>query len=33
VSMWRDAGIDSVSARVMSVGGGVVMWGTRDGKS
>jgi demethylmenaquinone methyltransferase / 2-methoxy-6-polyprenyl-1,4-benzoquinol methylase len=33
VSMWRAAGIDSVSARVMSVGGGVVMWGTRDGKS
>jgi demethylmenaquinone methyltransferase/2-methoxy-6-polyprenyl-1,4-benzoquinol methylase len=29
VSMWRAAGIDSVSARVMSVGGGVVMWGTR----
>jgi len=33
VSMWGAAGIDSVSARVMSVGGGVVMWGTRDGKS
>jgi demethylmenaquinone methyltransferase / 2-methoxy-6-polyprenyl-1,4-benzoquinol methylase len=29
VSMWGDAGIDSVSARVMSVGGGVVIWGTR----
>jgi len=28
-SMWRAAGIDSVHARVMSVGGGVVMWGTR----
>jgi demethylmenaquinone methyltransferase/2-methoxy-6-polyprenyl-1,4-benzoquinol methylase len=28
-SMWRAAGIDSVYARVMSVGGGVVMWGTR----
>jgi demethylmenaquinone methyltransferase/2-methoxy-6-polyprenyl-1,4-benzoquinol methylase len=32
VSMWRDAGIDSVHARVMSVGGGVVMWGVRDGE-
>jgi demethylmenaquinone methyltransferase / 2-methoxy-6-polyprenyl-1,4-benzoquinol methylase len=31
--MWRDAGIDSVHARVMSVGGGVVMWGARDGGS
>jgi demethylmenaquinone methyltransferase/2-methoxy-6-polyprenyl-1,4-benzoquinol methylase len=31
VGMWRDAGIDSVHARVMSVGGGVVMWGARDG--
>ena len=28
VSMWQAAGIDSVHARVMSVGGGVVMWGT-----
>jgi len=28
-SMWRAAGIDSVHGRVMSVGGGVVMWGTR----
>jgi demethylmenaquinone methyltransferase/2-methoxy-6-polyprenyl-1,4-benzoquinol methylase len=27
--MWQAAGIDSVHARVMSVGGGVVMWGTR----
>jgi demethylmenaquinone methyltransferase / 2-methoxy-6-polyprenyl-1,4-benzoquinol methylase len=26
---WREAGIDSVNARLMSVGGGVVMWGTR----
>jgi demethylmenaquinone methyltransferase / 2-methoxy-6-polyprenyl-1,4-benzoquinol methylase len=32
-SMWRAAGIDSVHARVMSVGGGVVMWGTHDGES
>jgi demethylmenaquinone methyltransferase/2-methoxy-6-polyprenyl-1,4-benzoquinol methylase len=31
VSMWRAAGIGSVEARVMSVGGGVVMWGVRDG--
>jgi demethylmenaquinone methyltransferase/2-methoxy-6-polyprenyl-1,4-benzoquinol methylase len=29
VSMWQSAGIDSVHARVMSVGGGMVMWGTR----
>ncbi len=27
--LWRAAGIDSVEARVMSVGGGVVMWGVR----
>jgi demethylmenaquinone methyltransferase/2-methoxy-6-polyprenyl-1,4-benzoquinol methylase len=26
---WRDAGIADVQARVMSVGGGVVIWGTR----
>jgi demethylmenaquinone methyltransferase / 2-methoxy-6-polyprenyl-1,4-benzoquinol methylase len=31
VSMWRDAGIRSASTRVMSLGGGVVMWGVRDG--
>jgi demethylmenaquinone methyltransferase/2-methoxy-6-polyprenyl-1,4-benzoquinol methylase len=31
VSMWQAAGIGSVTARVMSVGGGVVMWGERDG--
>jgi demethylmenaquinone methyltransferase / 2-methoxy-6-polyprenyl-1,4-benzoquinol methylase len=31
VSMWRAAGIGSVEARLMSVGGGVVMWGVRDG--
>jgi demethylmenaquinone methyltransferase / 2-methoxy-6-polyprenyl-1,4-benzoquinol methylase len=29
VEMWRDAGIDSVEARKMSLGGGVVMWGVR----
>lgn len=26
---WRDAGMTDVHARVMSLGGGVVMWGTR----
>ena len=26
---WRDAGMVDVDARIMSVGGGVVMWGTR----
>ncbi len=26
---WRDAGLDGVRARVMSVGGGVVMWGRK----
>jgi demethylmenaquinone methyltransferase / 2-methoxy-6-polyprenyl-1,4-benzoquinol methylase len=29
IEMWRAAGIESVEARVMSVGGGVVMWGVR----
>jgi demethylmenaquinone methyltransferase/2-methoxy-6-polyprenyl-1,4-benzoquinol methylase len=28
---WADAGIGAVRARRMSVGGGVVVWGTRDG--
>jgi demethylmenaquinone methyltransferase/2-methoxy-6-polyprenyl-1,4-benzoquinol methylase len=27
--MWRDAGVDDVSVRRMSLGGGVVLWGTR----
>lgn len=27
--MWRKAGIDAVSARAMSLGGGLVMWGSR----
>jgi demethylmenaquinone methyltransferase/2-methoxy-6-polyprenyl-1,4-benzoquinol methylase len=27
--LWRDAGIDSVETRVMSLGGGVVIWGVR----
>jgi demethylmenaquinone methyltransferase / 2-methoxy-6-polyprenyl-1,4-benzoquinol methylase len=30
VEMWRLAGIGSVEARKMSLGGGVVMWGVRD---
>jgi demethylmenaquinone methyltransferase/2-methoxy-6-polyprenyl-1,4-benzoquinol methylase len=29
VEMWRTAGIDDVSVRKMSLGGGVVMWGTK----
>jgi demethylmenaquinone methyltransferase/2-methoxy-6-polyprenyl-1,4-benzoquinol methylase len=31
VELWADAGIGSVQVRPMSLGGGVVMWGTRDG--
>jgi demethylmenaquinone methyltransferase/2-methoxy-6-polyprenyl-1,4-benzoquinol methylase len=31
VGLWSDAGIGSVQVRRMSLGGGVVMWGTRDG--
>jgi len=31
LELWRDAGFASVEARVMSLGGGVVIWGTRDG--
>lgn len=27
--MWRQAGFDEVGVRIMSVGGGLVMWGTR----
>jgi demethylmenaquinone methyltransferase/2-methoxy-6-polyprenyl-1,4-benzoquinol methylase len=29
LELWRDAGIRDVQARLMSFGGGVVMWGTR----
>ena len=29
LQLWRAAGIDEVHARVMSFGGGVVIWGTR----
>lgn len=29
VSAWRDAGVEDVQARLMSLGGGVVMWGRK----
>jgi demethylmenaquinone methyltransferase/2-methoxy-6-polyprenyl-1,4-benzoquinol methylase len=29
VQMWREAGMVDVGVRIMSVGGGVVMWGTK----
>jgi demethylmenaquinone methyltransferase/2-methoxy-6-polyprenyl-1,4-benzoquinol methylase len=29
LSLWRDAGLRDVSARRLSLGGGVVLWGTR----
>jgi demethylmenaquinone methyltransferase/2-methoxy-6-polyprenyl-1,4-benzoquinol methylase len=28
---WRQAGFENVGARIMSLGGGLVMWGTRSG--
>jgi demethylmenaquinone methyltransferase/2-methoxy-6-polyprenyl-1,4-benzoquinol methylase len=31
LDLWRAAGISGVEARRMSLGGGVVIWGTRDG--
>lgn len=31
LELWRAAGVGSVQARVMSLGGGVVIWGSRDG--
>lgn len=31
VSLWEKAGIDDVGARLMSLGGGLVMWGARTG--
>jgi demethylmenaquinone methyltransferase / 2-methoxy-6-polyprenyl-1,4-benzoquinol methylase len=31
LELWRAAGIESVQARVMSLGGGVVIWGRRGG--
>jgi demethylmenaquinone methyltransferase/2-methoxy-6-polyprenyl-1,4-benzoquinol methylase len=33
LQMWRDAGISGVDARRMSLGGGVVIWGTVDGRN
>ncbi len=32
VELWRGAGIEAVQARRMSLGGGVVIWGTRSGE-
>ncbi len=32
LEMWRAAGIEAVQARRMSLGGGVVIWGTRGGE-
>jgi demethylmenaquinone methyltransferase/2-methoxy-6-polyprenyl-1,4-benzoquinol methylase len=29
LDLWRDAGVEAPQARVMSLGGGVVIWGTR----
>jgi demethylmenaquinone methyltransferase/2-methoxy-6-polyprenyl-1,4-benzoquinol methylase len=31
VELWREAGIEDVEVRAMSLGGGVVMWGTKAG--
>jgi demethylmenaquinone methyltransferase / 2-methoxy-6-polyprenyl-1,4-benzoquinol methylase len=31
VELWREAGIASVETRAMSLGGGIVTWGVRDG--
>jgi demethylmenaquinone methyltransferase/2-methoxy-6-polyprenyl-1,4-benzoquinol methylase len=33
LTMWRAAGIRDVQARVMSLGGGVVVWGSKGGSS
>jgi demethylmenaquinone methyltransferase/2-methoxy-6-polyprenyl-1,4-benzoquinol methylase len=30
LAMWRKAGIETVHARPMSLGGGVVIWGSRE---
>jgi demethylmenaquinone methyltransferase/2-methoxy-6-polyprenyl-1,4-benzoquinol methylase len=30
--LWKAAGVEDVHARVMSLGGGVVIWGTKDGR-
>jgi demethylmenaquinone methyltransferase/2-methoxy-6-polyprenyl-1,4-benzoquinol methylase len=32
-ALWRDAGIADVRARRLSLGGGLVMWGRREGVS
>jgi demethylmenaquinone methyltransferase/2-methoxy-6-polyprenyl-1,4-benzoquinol methylase len=32
LQLWRAAGVTDVRARLMSLGGGVVIWGTRDGR-
>jgi hypothetical protein len=31
VAAWEKAGLTDVGARIMSLGGGLVMWGTRGG--
>ena len=31
LELWRGGGIEAVQARRMSLGGGVVIWGTRGG--
>jgi hypothetical protein len=31
LEFWREAGIDDARTRVMSLGGGVVVWGTMRG--
>ncbi|HEY8640352.1 MAG TPA: hypothetical protein VIL53_07580, partial [Solirubrobacterales bacterium] len=31
LELWRSAGIGDVTARRMSLGGGVVIWGSREG--
>jgi demethylmenaquinone methyltransferase/2-methoxy-6-polyprenyl-1,4-benzoquinol methylase len=32
VRAWQEAGLTDVGTRVMSLGGGLVMWGTRAGR-
>lgn len=32
LDLWRSAGVSNVRARIMSLGGGVVIWGTRDAR-
>jgi demethylmenaquinone methyltransferase/2-methoxy-6-polyprenyl-1,4-benzoquinol methylase len=32
LDLWRSAGVSNVRARIMSLGGGVVIWGSRDGR-